>query len=84
MGLNLYSHIWSNQYTRHMVISIFLALVIAGYAIVLLQASTSCVDENGCFKDHCDLDMLNPKYKIMLKESHNTNKLCATPLRGLI
>ena len=65
-----------------MVIGIFLAIVIAGYAIVLLQASTACVDENGCLKDHCDLELFDSVYRRMLKESHNTNKLCATPLRG--
>ena len=76
MSKNLRGGQWSNQFTRQFMLGLLLTLAIAFFSVYLLQASLNCVDDNGCFKSHCDLAMFSRDYITIIRESNNKNTLC--------
>lgn len=68
---NLFLGQWSNQYTRHFMLTGIMVLVLGFLSLFLLQASLPCVDSDGCFKDHCKLEMFHDDYKPMLRVANN-------------
>ena len=54
--------LWSNQFTRQFMLGALLTLAIIILSIFMLQSSLSPVDDNGCFKDHFELEMFSPDY----------------------
>ena len=54
-------------------ITFLVAATVVVFCFGLLHESISCVDQAGCFKDHCVLKMFNDEYQELIKDSYTKN-----------
>lgn len=67
---------WSIKYTRQLVLSLLFFVAVLTMMLFVLSAGLRCVDEDGCFREHCEFARLRPEYKNIIRKSNNGNPQC--------
>jgi len=67
---------WSLKYTRQFILSVLFFIVVLTMMLFMLTAGLRCVDDNGCFREHCEFSRLRTEYKNLIRQSNNGNANC--------
>ena len=70
---------WSLSYTRQVILSLFLLLVVLVMSLLMVSAGMRCVDRDGCIREHCAGPTVRDNYhaeyiQVMMKSIENNPK----------